>query len=250
MNNDTVRENPEPFNCFVEITDPFAKVVTIKAGRQQLSYGDQRVVSTGNWSNTTTWLWDAAKVSLKYKKNFIDAWYGQTEIHNGDQLSILHKEGYDSFGFYGHLQVEALFKELGLEPFAMTKDNEKNGSVSTRVRTSAKYDVLKIVFYAPDFTERTYMDSILTRLISRRRGLFTDEIDAYAYHGLIGYPQFVDMKPCVSVEYSYASGDGDCTDGKHKTIVYGFYGKTPFGKMSSWHGRTWRTTRPISASSP
>jgi hypothetical protein len=29
---------------------------------------------------------------------------------------LLHSGGYESYGFYGHYQISALFRELGIEP--------------------------------------------------------------------------------------------------------------------------------------
>ena len=231
----TLEENPELFDCYVEATDPFAKIATLKVGRQQLAYGDTRVFTTGNWSNTTTWLWDAAKLSLKYNKQFLDVYYGKTEVHESDQLSVLHTYGYESCGFYGHLQAAAFFKELGLEPFALSKNNQQRGT-----GTDAAYKggdgvsgELKSYFYgARIYGKDLYGFDFDATYIKEGGDWANDEIDAYAYHVLLGYSlKSHSMKPCLSVEYSYASGDTDSTDDKHETFDTAFTGKTLFGKM-------------------
>jgi hypothetical protein len=232
--NNTLEESPELFDCYVEVTDPFVKIATLKVGRQQLAYGDTRVFTTGNWSNTTTWLWDAAKLSLKYQKHFLDIYYGQTEIHESDQLSVLHKEGYESYGFYGHVQIAALFKEIGIEPFGLTKKNEQNDNESYKSETSpAVYGDLDSYFYgARIYGKDLYGFDFDATYIKEGGDYSTDEIDAYAYHVLLGYTlKAISLKPGLSAEYSYASGDSDSSDGKHKTFDTAFTGKTLFGKM-------------------
>ncbi len=98
----------------------------------------------------------------------------------------------------------------------------------------AAYGDLESYFYGARFYGKDFYGFDFDATYIKEGGDYsTDEIDAYAYHGLIGYTlRSVSMKPCFSVEYSYASGDSDKNDGKHKTFDTAFTGKTLFGKMS------------------
>jgi hypothetical protein len=44
----------------------------LKLGRQQISYGDQRIFGPGLWGNTGRWAWDAALMHLDTSR----AWVG------------------------------------------------------------------------------------------------------------------------------------------------------------------------------
>lgn len=230
----SAREDVEPFDCYLEISDPFTKIVTVKAGRQQIFYGDTRVFGPGNWSNTGTWIWDAAKLSLKYKKHFIDMYYGKTMVHDPDEFSLNHRHGYESMGLYTHFQFAALFKQAAIEPFAMTKKNDSD-FYSSEDKTAGSLDtyyagarIYGNDLYGIDF-DATYL---------RQYGDYSkDEIEAYAYHILLGYSaeEFF-LKPRISAEYSFASGDSDPSDGKNETFDGAFSGRAMFyGRMNLMH---------------
>jgi hypothetical protein len=225
------RDDTEPYDCFLEIGDPFAKLIWLKVGRQRLICGDQRVFSDGDWSNTTKWLWDAAKLSLRYGHQFMDFHYGKTVAHNPDRLSLRQGDegyGYESMGFYGHLQAGLLFRELGMEPFAFTKNNDEARTTFDGI-TYHYYDSerapkiiygdLESYYYGLRVYGRDLHGFDMDATFVYESGKWsTDSIDAYALHGLLAYSfTSVSFRPRLSVEYSYASGDSNSTDGIHGT---------------------------------
>ena len=49
----------------------------IRVGRQQISYGDQRVFGPGSWGNTGRYAWDAAMVKVETERFASDFWVGR-----------------------------------------------------------------------------------------------------------------------------------------------------------------------------
>ncbi len=217
----------ELWNSYIEIISPFDLPVSLKIGRQRIYYGDKRIFGPGEWGNTGRWIWDAVKISFKFNKRFFDVYYGRTEIHDPDSFSLNHRHGYESFGFYSHFPI---FSDLIVfEPFSMTKrDSHKRYKSET-----GKFGDLDSYYLG----FRSYIKNLkgikcdFTYII--QRGDYSkDDIDAYGYHFLIGYKfYFFPWKPEISVEYSYASGDSDPNDGKHKTF------DSAFGARDKMYGR-------------
>ncbi len=61
-----------------------------------------------------------------------------------------------------------------------------------------------------------------------------DDVDAYGYHVWLGYKlTSIYLKPQISLEYSYGSGDSNPRDGKHETFdgAYGSKDKA-YGRMN------------------
>ncbi len=56
--------------------------VGFRIGRQQISYGDQRVFGPGNWGNTGRFAWDAAMVKVETGRFASDFWVGKYLLYN------------------------------------------------------------------------------------------------------------------------------------------------------------------------
>jgi hypothetical protein len=74
-------------------------------------------------------------------------------------------------------------------------------------------------------------------LISQQGKFSHDDIKAYAYHLLAGYTfTTVSINPGFSLEYSFASGDSNPTDGKKETFDGAFGARDMFyGRMNLFH---------------
>jgi len=109
----------ELFEMYIRGHDVLYEDLTFTLGRQQLGYGDRRVFGPGNWGNTMGWLWDAAHLSYKKGKHFIDGWYGQTRIKEPNDFSIKHKHQHQGVGLYGHYETS----RMKIEPFMAWRNN-------------------------------------------------------------------------------------------------------------------------------
>lgn len=231
----------ELWKTYIEVKKPFHLPFGIKAGRQQIYYGDKRVFGPGQWGNTGHWIWDAVKVSYAFKKGFIDAYYGRTMIHEPTQFSLNHRHFYDSFGGYGHFTLPGELLGIGIEPFAMTKrDNHRyyrgeDGRMGPLDAAYAGLRVYKKGFHGFDF-DATYV---------REFGDYShDTIQAYGYHLLGAYTfSSYPWRPRVGMEYTVGSGDKNPKDDKHGSF------DGAFGSRSKVLGRMdllrWRNIRDV-----
>jgi len=224
----------ELYDTYVEIDEIFSQPLSIKLGRQVIAYGDMRIFGPGQWGNTGRWIWDAGKLSYKFKGGFLDAFYGKTQLHDPNVFSLDHCHGFESFAVYSHFKIPDRLSGVVFEPFFMTKDNDRDVYKDENNRIgelNSYYTGVRI--YRKDFKG---FDGDFT-FIMQDGDYSHDDIDAYGYHFLLAYNfKHVFFKPRLSVEYSYASGDSDPKDGKHDTFDGAFGARDKmYGRMNLFH---------------
>ncbi len=112
----------EIWDSYIELIEPANLPITIKAGRQRIYFGNNRIFGPGQWGNTGSWIWDAARANVKVPVGYLSAFYGRSEIHDPDDFSLNHRHGYECLGFYGHIKMPDNL--IFLEPFSMTKKRQ------------------------------------------------------------------------------------------------------------------------------
>jgi hypothetical protein len=217
--------------------------LSLKAGRQLIIYGDKRVFGPGEWSNVCGWLWDAAKLSYRFNRGFVDVFYGQTVIHDS-RFSLKHRHGFASAGMYAHYEFPENPFNLIVEPMVFTKYDKHNNYYGEKMGYERNPDGSRVTFKKKGDLDSYYagmriygkniknFDYDFTYLY--RGGDFShDDIRAYGYHILLAYNFQLDWKPRLSMEYSYASGDSNPSDNDHETFQRPFGAKWPvYGRMN------------------
>jgi hypothetical protein len=230
--NNPYEDSWEPFDTYIEIKNllPFS----IKAGRQLIYYGNMRVYGPGQWGNTGRWIWDAVKLHYPFKKGFLDTYYGQTMIHDPTHLSWTHRSGFKSVGFYGQFKLPENFLGIAIEPFSMTKTNDHDLYTGEDGQVG---DFDSYYVGARIFTKDYKGFEFDVTYVKQEGDSASDDIDAYGYHCLLGYRfKQIPLKPRVSLEYTYASGDDDPTDGSLETFDGAFGARDKMmGRMNLFH---------------
>ncbi len=183
-----------------------------KAGRQAIHYGNSRVFGPGAWKNSGKWVWDAVKASCSYGENWLDAFYGETMLHDPEVFSLDHRHGYTGAGMYGHVQAADF---LVVEPILVTKYNDSSSDYAEK---DLLYYGARLRLDMKGFTaDATYMQQ--TGDVTADSGGQTDS-DAYGYNLDLQYrfnPQWA-----VGTTYSFATGDDKATpDNERFDAVYG-----------------------------
>jgi len=222
-------EDLEPFDTFLELK-LLANSLKMKFGRQRIFYGNKRIFGPGQWGNTGRWIWDAAKVSYKFDLGFVDAYYGRTMIHDPEEFSLDHGHAFESIGLYSSFKID----KFAVEPFAMTKDNDRDtykGEDGVFGDLESYYAGIRL------FGKDIAGFDIDCTYIMQDGDYGSDEIEAYGYHALLAYNfNKLPCKPRPSIEYSYASGDSDPTDGKHETFDSAFGARDKmYGRINLFH---------------
>jgi hypothetical protein len=197
--------------------------VGFRIGRQQISYGDQRVFGPGNWGNTGRFAWDAAMLRIDTTRVASDFWVGRYLRYKSD---VWPDRAVDNFlTFVNYTQVKKLPFRLDL--FYVLK-HDSSGQVGGE---SGKGNLLShTVGVQAEGTVRKALDAAATFAAQfGRQG--HDTVRAYGANGKIGLALPMAWAPRLGGQYTWGSGDSNPADGVHGTFdgVYGgrdifFYG--------------------------
>ncbi|MFO0985126.1 MAG: alginate export family protein [Planctomycetota bacterium] len=189
--------------------------LSLRLGRQELSYGDGRLVNALDWSNFSR-TWDAAKLVYSVEGNQLDVF--ASIIREGvafkptDPNARAADDDQNFNGIYYHntglqnqeFDLYCFQRRFGNDPFT----NEEGGKGDVRdytigAREKGKYGALDQSFeYAYQFGNRA-----------------DDQVDAWALAAVLGVTgDDLPGKPRLSLEYDFATGDRDPTDGKIQTF--------------------------------
>ena len=197
--------------------------VGFKIGRQQISYGDQRVFGPGNWGNTGRFAWDVAMLKIDTKWFTSDLWTGSFLRYKSDRWPDPRTE--DFMTLVNYTQVKKL--PFRLDIFYVIK-SDMSGTFSTESKGGnllshtlgfqAEGKVYKVLD-----GEATYAGQF-----GKQGG---DKVRAQGASGKLGVTLPLAWTPRIGAQFTWGSGDSDPADGIHGTFdgVYGgrdiyFYG--------------------------
>ena len=187
---------------------PF-RIIGLKVGRQQITYGDRRVFGPGDWGNTGRYVWDAVKVEID-GKSFSSHWLvGRFVLHDPDRWPNPRAGGPTAYASYNsiknlpfHLDLFYIYKH---DSRGLTKGEKGTGNLSShsagfRIQgQGGRWDYSAI--YAIQFGHWS-----------------SDVIRAYGLTFSLGYTFDTFWKPHLVAQYIFGSGDKDPTDGIHQTF--------------------------------
>jgi hypothetical protein len=203
---------------------------SLKIGRQELSYGDERLIGVFDWDNIGR-VFDAAKLRYEADAFWIDAFSGRVVLPNDNTFDRPNWDDWFS-GIYA--STRALVPKTELQ-FYFLSDNASAGSakkVTTSVKGNSPRDI---------YTVGTRFQTLPGQLqgwdlngefdgqfgdfeyAPRTPGVINGHrLDhrAYATHIEGGYTfAETDFKPRLGLGFDYASGDGNPADREHNTFV-------------------------------
>jgi hypothetical protein len=239
--------NPSPDNdhamlrqAWAGLGDPKEFPLTLKAGRQELIYGDQRLVGTADWLNIGR-VFDAVKLRYDSETFWVDAFVSQPVIP--DRFEFDESDPHDRFsGLYASSRKLIPFQESQLYFLSHNVDEHSSTEQSDKLYPLASpRDIYTIgarvkslpqalggwdyeVEVAGQFGRFKYSNT--SPSLSQR---------AFAVHAGGGYTcTNAPGSPRLGVEYNFASGDGNPNDNTHGTFDnlfpsnHGLYGIMDF----------------------
>ena len=194
-----------------------------RVGRQQISYGDQRVFGPGNWGNTGRFAWDAAMLKIDTKWFWTDAWVGKYLLYKSD---VWPDRDIDHFWtFVGYTHIKALPFRLDL--FYVLKHDTSGKIVGESGIGNLLSHTMGLQAEGHAFGALDASATFAAQLGRYGR----DALRAFGASGKLGLILPVAWKPRLGGQYTWGSGDSNPTDGVHGTFdgVYGgrdifFYG--------------------------
>jgi hypothetical protein len=183
--------------------------VSVRVGRQELAYGEQRLLGHLAWVNTGR-VWDGARVTLRSKPAQVDVFAASVVRFLPDQLDR-SGNGNRLYGAYG--TIPALVPKASVEPFVFHRQDQnlasELGPRGSLQQTTAGVRIAGKLPAALDYGVEMAM---------QRGSLAQDSISAWAGHWQLR--ESLPGKGAVKLitEYNHASGDSNATDGTRGTF--------------------------------
>jgi hypothetical protein len=196
--------------AYVEIGDAEKKTAGLRIGRQELAFGEERLIGNVNWLNTAR-SFDGARATFHRKGYRLDAFAASVvNIHEGQFNENI--PGNNIYGLYGGL--EKLVPQATLEPYLIWR-RASNLPTETKTRGTLNFATVGFRWVGKLPANFDYG----TEMAKQAGSLGTDSISAWAGHWVLGYTVArARFKPRVLAEYNFASGDHNPTDGKRGTF--------------------------------
>jgi len=197
--------------------------IGFRVGRQQISYGDQRVFGPGNWGNTGRFAWDAAVLKIDTRWFWTDAWVGKYLLYRTDVWPDRDIDHFLTFVAYTHIK-ELPFR---LDLFYVLKRD-------TGGKIAGESGLANLLSHTMGLQAEGHAFGVLdaSATFAAQLGRYGhDALRAFGASGKLGLTLPVAWKPRLGGQYTWGSGDSSPTDGVHGTFdgVYGgrdifFYG--------------------------
>lgn len=247
--------------------------VSLKLGRQELVYGDQRQVDHFRWNNNAR-TFDAAKLRYQNALFGVDAFTGGLVYNDNHNFNQSHLDT-DAFSglYFNFVNIPGVTAKNIVEAYYYNRDVDRDSAtedwsgIAAPFRNPAVQDLdvvglrlkSKPGAYGPwdfgielmhQFGDRALTGPAATPLSVATAAL--SEQDAYAAVLQLGHTWTESaLQPRLAFIYSYASGDGDASDGTSETFQNLFatthlhYGYADFSSLQNLHDfRTAFTFKP------
>jgi len=196
--------------AYFDLQSPTKSGIGVRVGRQELAYGEQRLIGIGEWNNTAR-TFDAAKGSVFGARGRLDV-FAASVVRIEQGRIDRHKTDERLFGAVASLTARAI--KGVVEPYIFVKDSdlvtgERGGTGAGRLYATG----LRVAGALPhrvDFAAETVLE---------RGTAVTDPIAAWAGHYAMGWTISTSRrKPRVFGEFNLASGDEASQDGRRGTF--------------------------------
>lgn len=177
---------------FLELGDMERRPIGLRVGRQELAFGEQRLIGSLGWTNTAR-SFDALRVAVRHRGYRLDA-FAASVVNLRDGGFNRRADGNNLHGLYGGF--EKLVPQATIEPYLLWRLAPRSHFKTTGLRWVGKlphrFD------YGLEMAGQT-----------------GDDVRAWAGHWLLGYTR---GGARLIAEYNFASGDDDPTDGARGTF--------------------------------
>ena len=193
----------------------------LRAGRQELAFGGERVIGPADWGMSRTF--DAVDLMLDGGRAKVDLFAGSPVLIDSTR-SDRHKPGEHLYGAYG--SVRRVIPGMDVEPYLLFKQ-----TLLIKSETSIAGDGLVVSPGLRIFGKAPGRLDYTVEALLQRGSYSSDTVIAGAMSYVAGWTILdVPLRPRISAEYNYASGDGAGKDGRRGTFDqfypsnHGYYG--------------------------
>lgn len=189
--------------------------LTVRAGRQEFSYGAQRLIGGFNWSNVAQ-TFDGGKLGMHFS-----TYHLQLDIFGGEKTPIkTPREADDLFDgsnkdrIWAYYATAKAFHETLIENYLIHRETYKNISFGP----NGASEIDNYTFGGR--LKKAFSNGIDYELETAGQwGSFRDQdVHAAMAVGIVGYTLQKPWQPRLAFEFDYGSGDSDPNDGKMTTF--------------------------------
>jgi len=194
--------------AYVEFGRQEGNTFELRAGRQELVFGEQRLVGHVSWLNTAR-SFDAVRAAYRHKNFRIDAFAASVvNIREGEFNK--RADGNNFHGAYG--SFTSLVPRATVEPYVFWRlAPGQRSEAGTTAKLDSKTIGLRFVGKLP--ANLDYGVEMATQTGS----LGSDDVQAWGGHWVAGYTFAKPAsKPRLFLEYNFATGDANATDQKRE----------------------------------
>jgi hypothetical protein len=194
---------------YVELDSEGALSARLRAGRQELAFGGERLIGPADWGMSRTF--DAVDLSLTRGRAALDLMAGSA-VQIDNARFDRHKPGEHFYGAYG--SIKGLLPGMTVEPYVLFKQNlvikSEAGISGDAILASPGVRLTGKLRGGFDYTGEA---------VIQHGSWSADRISARAATGVAGWTVAgVAWQPRFSAEYNYASGDPTVKDGNRNTF--------------------------------
>jgi hypothetical protein len=222
-NNGMFRDPFDVRQAYVKIGGGEGSPVAFTAGRQLLSYGDQRLIGPLEWTNTSR-TFDALKLEVQAGEDVkFDVFSSSVVENNPNRRVNLSPEGVNLHGIYG--SIKKVIPKATIEPYVLWQTTPVVvDELSFRGDLDRYTSGLRI--FATSLKGFDYNVAV----VNQRGSFASADIKAWGSYAEVGYTLKTPWSPRVYGEYTFGSGDNNAGDGK----IGGFNDVYPTAHL--WYG--------------
>lgn len=196
--------------AYVEFGDSEKKPFSLRVGRQELAYGEQRLIGHVSWLNTAR-SFDAVRATFRHRGYRLDA-FASSVVNVREGEFNRRSDGNNFHGLYGG--IEKLVPRAVIEPYLLWRLAPR---LRTELGTTGSLDFKTFGFRWNGQLPKQFDYGV--EMAGQRGSLGSDRVSAWGGHWLLGYTlDRIKYKPRLIAEYNYASGDKNPGDGKRGTF--------------------------------
>ena len=182
----------------------------LRVGRQELAYGDQRVLGISNYTNAER-VFDAIRGTARYKGYRLDV-FASSVVNTTTGTWDHHLQGNNLHGAYAG--IDKLGPRMIVEPYVLWRlQHAIKNEVGVVSKLNQKAGGLRIVG-----SKLPGGFDYGTEMLREFGSLGTDKIQSWAGHWVVGRTTSVRFTPRVYAEYNFATGDKNPKDGIRGTF--------------------------------
>ena len=195
--------------AYIDLGQIEVSPVSFRIGRQDLNFGDGRILGTSYWRNASRG-YDAAMMVLRWNAVYVNAFAASPVVAGANGLSH-HQQGHNLHGIYS--TIRSLIPETDVEPYFLWR---LSPGIRTENGTLAK--ISEKVAGVRWAGTRSWWD-FSTEAVMEFGNIGADQIQAWAYVAGVGYTfDKHRLRPRLFSEFAFASGDRNAKDGRHGTF--------------------------------